>query len=59
MGLLEKTKSIKTVADNETFTKDELQFLLTKLRTADYKGSEFERFYNIYVKLQNLLDNKK
>jgi hypothetical protein len=55
MGLLDKAKS-KVTEDDVNFSKDELQFLQAKLRTADYKGNEFEKFYTVYVKIQNQLD---
>lgn len=60
MGLFDKTKQPnKGSADENTFTREELTFLLSKLRSADYKGAEFEKFYTVYVKIQNTLDNEK
>ena len=56
MGLLDKTLNKKNTPDIE-FTPDESKFILAKLRTADYKGSEFEMFYNVYTKIQSNLDN--
>lgn len=35
-------------------TEKELNFVLTKLREANYKGSEFEMFYTVFIKLNNL-----
>lgn len=55
MGLLDKTKS-KPSSDGVSFTKEELQFLLVKLRSAEYKGTEFEKFYNVYTKIQDQID---
>ena len=57
MGLLEKlgSKPSKGITQSE-FTKKEIEFLLAKLRTATYKGDEFEAFYNIWVKLTNELE---
>lgn len=58
MGLLDKAKP-KSVGSEVNFTKEELQFLLAKLRTADYKGNEFEKFYHVYTKIQDQLDKDK
>lgn len=57
MGLLDKIggKTGKTEPQSG-FTKKEIEFLLAKLRTATYKGDEFEAFYNIWVKLTNELE---
>jgi len=55
MGLLDKVKP-KSSSEDINLTKDELKFILTKLRTAEYKGVEFETFYNVYSKIQNKLD---
>tara|TARA_A100001011_G_scaffold387442_2_gene465221 strand:+ start:204 stop:404 length:201 start_codon:yes stop_codon:yes gene_type:complete len=32
----------------------EIDFILTKLRQAQYTGAEFELFYKVWVKLSNL-----
>lgn len=31
----------------------EVEFLLTKLRSAQYRGEEFEFFFNVWTKLAN------
>lgn len=36
-----------------TLSEKELNFILTKLREANYKGSEFEMFYTVWLKLSN------
>lgn len=61
MGLLDKSRpKVTSNTSNEiNFSKEELQFLLTKLRTAEYKGNEFEKFYNVYTKIQDQLDKDK
>jgi hypothetical protein len=56
MGLIEKTKPRVT---DESLTVKELEFILTKLRTAEYKGSDFEMYFNILKKLTSGLDNLK
>lgn len=70
MGLIDKVKSFNRVSSNLDqkltnaenrleLTPDEIKFILTKLRTADYKGVEFEKFFTVYSKLQDNLDNTK
>lgn len=56
MGLIDKINPPKS-KEVESFTVEELKFLLTKLRTATYTGNEFETFYNIWVKISNELTN--
>lgn len=55
MGLANKAKlAIEEKKDTENILSDqEIDFILTKLRTADFKGTEFEMFYNIWVKLSS------
>lgn len=40
-------------------TKQELEFILNKLRSSEYKGHEFERFYVVWVKLNSMLEKIK
>lgn len=49
MGLAGK-KLVDTPTPGD-LTKAEIEFVLKKLRTADYKGSEFETFFNVFNKL--------
>ena len=58
MAILDRIKP-PTPPQVESFTLEEVEFLLVKLRTADYKGSEFETFFNIYVKLTKELESLK
>ena len=39
-----------------SFTPDEATFLTSKLREANYKGTEFETFYNIMSKLAKIAE---
>lgn len=39
-------------------TDKEIQFILTKLRQANYTGAEFEFFSTVFIKLTNLLNKK-
>jgi hypothetical protein len=57
MGLLDKTRPPQKGGSVE-FSKEELKFILAKLRTAEYKGTEFEMFYNVYTKVQDRLDQQ-
>jgi len=53
MGLGKK-KVVEQKAEG-VLTRGEIEFVLTKLRTAEYKGSEFETFFNIFNKLSQEL----
>lgn len=54
-----KEKLAKDAAISNTgLTEKEIQFILTKLRQANYTGAEFELFYVIFSKLSNLLSKK-
>jgi len=39
-------------------TDKEIQFILTKLRQAQYSGAEFEFFHTVFVKLTGMLNKK-
>lgn len=41
----------KKVEVRPSLTEQEVNFILAKLRDANYKGSEFEMFYNVWMKL--------
>ena len=58
MGLLDKVKGTKSNSTDE-LTKRELEFLLAKLRSATYRGDEFETFYNVWVKISDKIDSFK
>ena len=49
MGLIPKSK--KPIKEAEQFTEEELEFIVKKLRTAEYKGHEFELFFNVLKKI--------
>lgn len=53
MGLANRTVVNKN-NDGEQITITEIDFILSKLRTATFKGEEFETFYNVWVKLSNI-----
>jgi hypothetical protein len=51
MGLIDKIKPKKV--EEEGLTKKECEFILVKLRSATYKGEEFEAFYTVFKKVSN------
>ena len=56
MGLIDKIIPQPKQEEVESFTPEELRFLLSKLRSATYTGHEFETFYNIWVKVSQELE---
>ncbi len=56
MGLLDKSQPR---VKEESLNQKELEFILAKLRTAEYKGSEFELFFTVFKKLSDGLNNLK
>jgi hypothetical protein len=54
MGITRKNKPKEIIKESKiesSFTPDEAAFLTSKLREANYKGTEFETFYKIMSKL--------
>jgi hypothetical protein len=54
MGITRKNKPKEIIIESKiesSFTPDEAAFLTSKLREANYKGTEFETFYKIMSKL--------
>jgi len=47
----------KVVVEQDELTVKEYEFILKKLRTADFKGGEFEQFYVVLKKLNNYIVN--
>ena len=47
-------KLVEEKTSKEKLTPEEVDFILTKLRRADYKGVEFEMFYIVFNKLTEL-----
>lgn len=56
MGLLDKLGKSQVKEVESKLSKKELEFILVKLRTATYKGDEFETFYNVWVKLTDEIE---
>lgn len=55
---IEVKKHQEKTQDNNKLSKNEIEFLLSKMKTAQYLGAEFEQFYSIYKKLSNQLNGK-
>lgn len=49
---LDEVRATSNLADQE------INFILAKLRQAQYTGAEFEMFHSIWIKLSNLKVNK-
>jgi hypothetical protein len=59
MGITRKNKPQEIIKESNiesSFTPDEAAFLTSKLREANYKGTEFETFYNVMSKLALLAE---
>ena len=56
MGLLDKLQTNNSNGSKKLdLNKEELKFILAKLRSAEYKGTEFELFYQVFTKIQDYL----
>ena len=55
MGIINKQKS-KALDDLD---RKDIEFILNKLRSAQYTGNEFEHFYKVYTTLTNFLKTFK
>ena len=51
-------KEEKDITESSLFTQEESAFIVSKLREASYKGTEFETFYKIMSKLALIAENK-
>ena len=56
MGLIDKVEGARKKPDEKLFTKSECQFLVAKLRSATYKGDEFEQFYAVLKKITDQME---
>lgn len=52
-----KNKQVES-EDGSQLTKSDIQFLLGKMKTAQFTGAEFEQFYSIFTKLTTQLKNR-
>lgn len=51
-------KEVKSVKKASNFTPEEAAFLISKLRQAQYQGTEFETFYQIMSKLTKIAEKQ-
>ena len=54
-----RAKITEEILTKSSLQTKELEFILTKLKDANYKGHEFETFYAVWVKLSAMLKNSK
>jgi len=54
-----RAKIVDNLIANSDLTVNDLEFIMKKLKSAEYKGSEFEQFYAIWVKLTASLETLK
>jgi len=59
MGILDRAKKQVKSEDSRELTQQELEFILAKMRSATYRGEEFEMFYNTWVKLVDKIETLK
>lgn len=57
-GTEAQEKLAKDQIAKSALTDKEIQFIITKLRQANYTGVEFEFFYTVFSKLSALLNKK-
>lgn len=54
-----RAKIVDNLIGKSDLTVKDIEFILRKLKSAEYKGSEFEQFYAIWVKLNANLETLK
>ena len=59
MGLLDKVSKDTKIKDTVSLTKQDCEFLLLKLRSAQYTGDEFEQFYTVFKKITEIIEINK
>lgn len=58
MGLIDKVSNDSSSKKGDLTIK-ECEFLLAKLRSAQYTGDEFEQFYVVFKKITEIIESKK
>lgn len=48
-----------TPSSVEILTKEDLEFILLKLRSATYRGEEFETFYSVWMKILTEIETRQ
>lgn len=56
MGLVDKVN--KDLNKKVSLSTEDCEFLLLKLRSAQYTGDEFEQFYTVFKKITEIKENK-
>lgn len=56
MGLVDKVN--KDLNKKANLSAEDCEFLLLKLRSAQYTGDEFEQFYTVFKKITEIKENK-
>ncbi|MGY8867024.1 MAG: hypothetical protein ACKVJK_15625 [Methylophagaceae bacterium] len=54
-----RSKITDNLVKKSDLTVRNIEFVLTKLKTAQFQGSEFEHFYQVWVKLSAKLESLK
>lgn len=54
-----RAEIVDKILTKQNLTTKELEFILSKLKSATYTGSEFEQFYAVWVKLSSKLESSK
>ena len=57
MALIDKVKKYNRKESDLTI--QDCEFILAKLRSASYKGDEFEQFYLVFKKITDIIDKLK
>jgi hypothetical protein len=61
MPIKSNTMTVKGEVNNpkgNELSRKEIEFLLHKMKTAQFTGAEFEQFFTVYSKLSNQLKTK-
>ena len=56
---IRRNERLRKRAIGGRLTTKELEFILSKLKSATYQGSEFEQFYTVWIKLSTKLESSK
>lgn len=54
-----RAKIVDDILTKQDLSVKDLEFILAKLKSAQYTGSEFEHFYSVWVKLSAMLESLK
>lgn len=54
-----RAKIVDDILTKQDLSVKDVEFILAKLKSAQYVGSEFEHFYAVWVKLSAMLESLK